>query len=739
MRYQLLSSAGFSLTGVCLGVTLLLNLSAAKAQEAKTLAPVEVTGKRITEPGSSESNTSSLMSQRSASSDSARLLQDIPGISLYGAGGVSSLPAIHGMADDRLRIQVDGMDLIAACPNHMNSALSYIDASKVGGVKVFAGITPVSAGGDSIGGTIQVKSLPPEFTTEPGAVRSKAEVGGFYRSNGVASGYNVSGALQGNDMQLSYSASRSTAGNYRSGAEFKTAGPGTTGGAWLAGNEVGSTAFTSENQEVGLALRSGHHLLQVNLGAQHLPFEGFPNQRMDMTGNDSTQINLRYGGQYAWGSLDARMYRQDTEHAMNMGPDRFTYGTLGMPMNTKAKTMGGLLQAEVNAGDQDIVRVGAEMQHYTLYDWWPQAGGVMGPNAFWNIDYGTRNRAGLYGEWEREWSVDWLTQVGLRLEQVHSNAGPVQGYNAQSIWAGDAASFNAVDRARADTNWDFTALARYTPDLGHTYEVGFARKAHSPNLYQRYVWSTQPMATLMNNFAGDGNGYIGNLTLRPEVAHTVSGSADWHSSDEVEWGLKTTAYLTQVQDYIDVQRCNFGQCGGVANTATTNGFVNVQYVNQSARLYGLDLSGYLQLFHSSEYGTLTVKGLLNYVVGHNETTGDNLYNIMPLNLKASLIHQINRWTHTAEVLLVADKSRVSSVRNEVPTAGYGLLNLRSSYEWQNNRLDFGIENVLDRAYTLPLGGAYVGQGASMTSGAIPWGVGVPGMGRSVNVTFTLRF
>lgn len=56
--------------------------------------------------------------QRSAISDTASLLRDVPGLSLYGAGGVSSLPSIRGLADDRLRIKVDGMDLIAACPNH---------------------------------------------------------------------------------------------------------------------------------------------------------------------------------------------------------------------------------------------------------------------------------------------------------------------------------------------------------------------------------------------------------------------------------------------------------------------------------------------------------------------------------------------------------------------------------------------------------------------------------------------
>src|SRR5574337_1761521 len=98
-----------------------------------------------------------------ATNDTATLLRDIPGVSLYGGGGISSLPAIHGLADDRLRIKVDGMDLISACPNHMTPPLSYIDPSNVGTLKVFAGITPVSVGGDSIGGTIVAETPAPVF------------------------------------------------------------------------------------------------------------------------------------------------------------------------------------------------------------------------------------------------------------------------------------------------------------------------------------------------------------------------------------------------------------------------------------------------------------------------------------------------------------------------------------------------------------------------------------------------
>jgi iron complex outermembrane recepter protein len=75
----------------------------------------------------------------------------------------------------------------------------------------------------------------------------------------------------------------------------------------------------------------------------------------------------------------------------------------------------------------------------------------------------------------------------------------------------------------------------------------------------------------------------------------------------------------------------------------------------------------------------------------------------------------------------------------VQTGGYGLFNLRSSYQWKNARLDIGIENLLNRFYSQPLGGAYLGQGSSMTTNGIPWGVPVPGPGRSVNVALNVHF
>jgi iron complex outermembrane receptor protein len=548
----------------------------------------------------------------------------------------------------------------------------------------------------------------------------------------------VGATYVGQSVNLSYSGSNAKSSNYRAGADFKAAGPGTVGGQWLSANEVASSGFTAENHDLGIALRRDKHLLQLNVGQQHIPFEGFPNQRMDMTGNDSTQINLRYQGKFDSGKLSARYFDQDTQHFMNMGPDRFSYDSLGMPMNTTAKTKGALLQADYVLSERDVIKAGIESQTYTLYDWWPQAGGVMGPRPFWNVDYGTRNRLGAFAEWEALWGQQWLSLIGLRTETVKTDAGAVQGYNAQAIWALDAAAFNAQNRQRSDDNLDFTALARYTPADTQSFEAGFARKAHAPNLYQRYPWSTQAMASLMNNFVGDGNAYIGNLNLQPEVAHTVSVSGDWHDAVQSQWGLKATAYVTWVQDFIDAQRCNFGQCGA-ANLTSTAGFVSLQYVNQSARLQGLDLSVHTLLGSDADWGSFKGTGVLSYVNGSNSSTGDGLYNIMPLNTKLAIEQRLKAWTTTAEIQLVAAKTNLSQVRNEVPTAGYGLLNVRGSYETKQFRLDVGIENLLDRSYALPLGGAYLGQGASMTSLGIPWGVGVPGMGRSVNLALSLRF
>lgn len=723
----------------------------AVAQSASTPASAQLMNEVVinasaiknAEPNSTNLDAANLAPMRASSSDTASLLRNIPGVSLYGAGGVSSLPAIHGMADDRLRIKVDGIDLISACANHMNSPLSYIDTTNVESVKVFAGITPVSVGGDSIGGTITVNSAAPEFAKAGQGTLLKGQAGTFYRSNGNAKGVNLSATMANENLNVTYTGSTTEAGNYTAARSFKPAAKSVGTSSFLSGDEVGSSSYKSENQALAVALRNDNHLLELKLGLQHIPYQGFPTQRMDMTGNDSHQVNLRYTGQYQWGALEARVYQENTRHSMNFLEDKLSIGSKGMPMDTKGKTIGALLKADIALSERDTLKVGSEYQHYRLDDWWDPISatpGMMAPNPFWNINNGQRDRFDVFGEWEARWNPQWQSQVGIRSSSMTMNSGNVQGYNTMGgmMGYGDPANpatipgaFNAADRKKTDHNIDLTALARYTPDASTSFEAGFARKTRSPNLYERFAWSTNNnMVMNMINWFGDGNGYVGNLNLKPEVANTLSATASWHDAGREKWALNVTPYYTHVENYIDAVAC---AAVGKSCAVRTDGFANLSFANQSARLYGVDVSGSMPLTHDSSYGSLSATGLLSYVNGKNNTTGDHLYNIMPLNAKLALVHRMGNWTNTIEGQFVDAKTNVSHTRNELKTAGYSLLNLRTSYEWKQVRLDIGLENALNKLYASPLGGAYVGQ-KPMT-----YGIPVPGMGRSFYTALNVKF
>ena len=701
-----------------------------------------------------------LAGMRAATSDTASLLRDVPGVSLYGAGAVSSLPVLRGLADDRLRIKVDGMDLVASCPNHMNPPLSYVDPSEVERIQVYAGIAPVSVGGDSIGGAIVVETAKPEFAQPGAGLLTKGEVGAFYRSNGDGYGGHVSATVASENFSLSYTGSTAQADNYKAGGKFKEFTATGRPGHELARDEVGSTAYETRNHTLGLAMRGGNHLFEVKLGYQDLPYQLYPNQRMDMLDNQEKRLSLRYEGKFDGWRLEARAFHEKVDHFMDFGADKqYYYGSTatilapGMPMYTKSKTSGLSLLAEVDLNSAHTLRLGGDYLRYRLDDWWPASpselppgytSGGMAPWTFENIKDGQRDRLGLFGELESRWNPAWTTLAGLRLERVHTDAGKVHGYNdVMAGYAVSAAAFNASDRDQTDHNLDLTALARYTPDAGSSIEFGYAMKTRSPNLYERYSWSRNSMALIMNNFVGDGNGYLGDPDLKPEKAHTLSAAFDWHGPER-QWEFRLSPHYTYVQDYIDAVRCQGSGtmmnalCGGAANNTATEKFVQLQYANQDARLYGVDISGALSLARN-DWGSWGLKGMVNYLRGKNRETGDDLYNIMPLNARVSLTHQLGGWNNALEVVGVKGKERVSDVRQEIRTPGYGLVNLRASHAWKQVRLDLGVENLFDKLYYLPTGGAYAGQGMTMSTNGIPWGIVVPGAGRSLYAGLTIKF
>jgi iron complex outermembrane receptor protein len=758
------------------------------ADDSADLEEMIVTARRILTPGLNAEtlDAADIARRRARTSDTASLLKGIPGVATQDAGGVSSLPVIRGLADDRLRTQVDGMDLAPICPNHMNPPLSYIDPTAVAMIEVYPGVSPVSVGGDSIGGSIIVRSADPRFA-KPGEQLLDGEGGAHFRSIGDGWGGNLAAAYATDRLSLGYTGAYVQSDNYQAADDFKDYTFTGREGHTLPRDEVGSSAYQSTNQSVRIAWRSGGHLVDFSYSLQDLPEQGYPNQRMDMTENNSDQYNLGYTGRMDWGTLQARAYYQHTQHEMDFGPDkRFWYGpgappagsggdtavngapcspisgtrmvngqpvgcAAGMPMMADGNNTGVSVSAAIPLADRGLVRIGGEYQALRLDDWWPPSGAGMWPYDFLNINDGQRDRYAAFGEWEIG-NDRWSNIVGVRFESVSTDAGPVHGYNTNTFPTSgtgamgnqtrDAALFNSQSRDQSDDNWDLSWITRFTPAPTQAYEVGLAQKTRSPNLYERYTWSSWQMAAFMNNTVGDGNGYFGDVNLKPEVARTLSLTADWHDAGEERWNLRVTPYYTRVDDYIDAV-----QWDSAANVPravpVVDNFTVLRYMNQDATLYGVDFSGAGRLANSARFGMFSASLVGSYARGENDDTDDHLYNIMPLHATLALTQTLGAWRNALEGEFVAARDDVSEVRNEVPTAGYGLMHLRSRYERDRWSVEVGVENVLDRYYEPPLGGAYVAQGTTMTVPPAPnqprWGTAVPGAGRSVYAGVSLKF
>ncbi|HVO52239.1 MAG TPA: hypothetical protein VMV60_14695 [Thermoanaerobaculia bacterium] len=91
------------------------------------------------------------------------------------------------------------------------------------------------------------------------------------------------------------------------------------------------------------------------------------------------------------------------------------------------------------------------------------------------------------------------------------------------------------------------------------------------------------------------------------------------------------------------------------NAMATTGFVYLQYANQSARLYGVDVSG-RALLAKGGAGRLDANLVAAFVQGENRTSGGDLYNVMPANAKVALVHRLGGWTNTAEVQAVSARA-----------------------------------------------------------------------------------
>jgi iron complex outermembrane receptor protein len=650
------------------------------------------------------------------SRNAAELVGDTPGVSLRDNGQLASVPLLHGLGDERAKLVVNGMTVSSACANHMNPPLSYVAPSNAAEVTVMAGITPVSMGGDSISGTIAVDSRRPVFASGSEQLHEEGTFTGFYHSNGQNYGSSLTGRVLGRNLAIGYAGSWTTNDDYTDGS----------------GHKVTSTYAQSTDHAVTLAAERSRNSLTIEAGLHHTPYQGFPNAQMDMVRNYAESLNLHYHRSFEGGSFDAHLFWQGTWHSMNIGRDKSTFPMpMWMPMNTHGRDLGYTVNYEVQFADRHTLRAGNELHRFVLDDRWPAVSGTapyMGPDTFVSINDGRRTRLGTFAEIASKWNPQWSTLLGLRNDMVWTNAGPVQGYS--DMYRDDANAFNALKRAKTDVNFDLTGTARYQPNSSSSYEFGYARKTRSPNLYERYAWSTNMMASGMIGWFGDGNYYVGNVALKPETANTVSGTANWHGGSTTPWAIKLTPYLTYVQDNVDVDTLMTTMYG-------MSTFAQLQFDNHNARIYGTDLSGNAVAWNDLTFGQGKISAVAGWLHGERTGTSTGLYQMMPLNLRVNFDEELKGLTVGIGLQTVDRKSNVDPHRFEQKTPGYSLFNIHSGYRRGHFLANAAADNLLNKSYELPLGGVNFDDFmASMWMGQIK---PLTGRGRSVSFSLTAQF
>ncbi|MDR3422136.1 MAG: TonB-dependent receptor plug domain-containing protein, partial [Xanthobacteraceae bacterium] len=361
----------------------LMPIAARAQQSAQPLSPIDVYAHRYSSddgeplakgkptPNATIISRNAIANLTPRTNDTARLLENTAGVSLYGAGAISSLPVIHGLEDERNAVVLGGVPITAACANHMNPPLSYIDPAAVGQIEVLTVNVPVSKGGDSIGGSILVTPRPPVFATSamtsgapaPGpwvspGVLASGSVSTYFRSNGGGIGVSGHVSMATEHFSLQYDGAWSKSGDYYAGGGNKV---------------VRSTLYEAQNQAATLAYTNDGQTLSFRYAYQWIPYQGFPNQWMDMMGNNANTYDLSYKGAFGWGTFEANAYYHLTQHYMNFLAD--TNGgvnatpTSGMPMYVNDQDYGYSLKAQINLGDNGLLRLGNELHMQTLNEW----------------------------------------------------------------------------------------------------------------------------------------------------------------------------------------------------------------------------------------------------------------------------------------------------------------------------------------------------------------------------------
>ena len=85
----------------------------------------------------------------------------MPGAYVNKNGALSGIAQYRGLFGSRVNVNANGVQVVESCSNSMDASMSHVPASMVDAVELQRGISPISQGIETLGGSINViaKSL----------------------------------------------------------------------------------------------------------------------------------------------------------------------------------------------------------------------------------------------------------------------------------------------------------------------------------------------------------------------------------------------------------------------------------------------------------------------------------------------------------------------------------------------------------------------------------------------------
>lgn len=683
----------------------LLNTSLSFAQ----VTEIEVIGISDT----SELSTSDRML---ASPDAGQLLRRLPGANINKNGELTAIAQYRGMFGDRVNVAINGMPISSGGPNAMDSPLHYAPLAMLEAITMHRGITPVSMGLETIGGSLNASTFRGDFAGRDFELNSKIYLGGQSLNNGdVANAF----FTLANDQHLFRVNLLTESGD---DSEFSD-------------GTIRPSSYERDRYDIGYGFRTGQHIFNFDYAVNNTGDAGTPALPMDILAIDSQLARTEYRWQGETRNILLQLSNNDIEHDM-------TNYHLRRPPQGNAMVMGPMLYRATKATsdnqsfllkiEQDasngIWRYGID-GHFSAHE-----ADISNPNAaaFYveNFNGVDKELLGFFIEKEHGIGEKSLLEGGIRTNHYELNSDSVSvNLNPMNLSAGMpvmmnnmanmlAASFNASDRTNSDTNVDLFAKFSYHQNSNSTLYAGLARKSRSPSYQESFLW----MPLEATGGLADGKTYIGNLNLKSEISHEIELGIDWNKQ-----GLRLSPRLfyKDVDDYIQGTPSQNTQANTIAMMMVNMGMGSpepLQFNNVDAEIYGFDLEAGYSL-STNWY----LRSVISLTQGKRKDINDYLYRMAPTNLSLALDYLAESWMFTIESIAYARQSKVSNTNLEAQTAGYSLLNASAQIQLPGNiDLGIGVDNLFDRYYQDHL----AGYNRAFNS-EIPTRSRLPGLGRNV--------